>query len=74
MFLGCNLILTYLFIYLIFFGLFFAISWAAPAAYGDSQARRLTGAVATGPRQNHSNAGSELRLRPTPQLMATPDL
>ena len=30
-------------------------------------------AVATGLRQSHSNAGSEPRLRPTPQLMATPD-
>ena len=55
-----------------FFGLF-AISWAAPAAYGGSQARDLIGAVATGLRQSHSNAGSEPRLQPTPQLMATPD-
>ena len=36
-----------------------AISWAAPAAYGGSQARGLIGAVATGLRQSHSNAGSE---------------
>ena len=50
-----------------------AISWAAPAAYGGSQARGLIGAVATGLRQSHSNAGSELRLQPTPQLTATPD-
>ena len=50
-----------------------AISWAAPTAYGGSQARGLTGAVATGLRQSHSNAGSELRLRPTPQLMAMPE-
>ena len=55
-----------------FFGLF-AISWAAPVAYGDSQARGLIGAVATGLRQSHSNAGSEPRLQPTPQLTATPD-
>ena len=45
-----------------------AISWAAPAAYGGSQARGRIGAVATGLRQSHSNAGSELRLQPTPQL------
>ena len=38
-----------------FFGLF-AFSRAAPATYGDSQARGLIGAVATGPRQSHSNA------------------
>ena len=50
-----------------------AISWAAPAAYGGSQARGRIGAVATGLRQSHSNAGSEPRLQPTPQLMATPD-
>ena len=50
-----------------------AISWAAPAAYGGSQARGRIGAVATGLHQSHSNAGSESRLQPTPQLMATPD-
>ena len=31
------------------------------------------GAVAARLRQSHSNAGSDPRLRPTPQLMATPD-
>ena len=50
-----------------------AISWAALAAYGGSQARGPIGAVATGLRQSHSNAGSEPRLQPTPQLTATPD-
>ena len=50
-----------------------AFSRAAPAAYGGSQARGLIGAVAAGLRQSHSNVGYELRLRPTPQLMATPD-
>ena len=50
-----------------------AISWAAPAAYGGSQARGRIGAVATSLRQSHSNAGSEPRLRPTPQLTATLD-
>jgi len=50
-----------------------AISWAAPAAYGGSQARGRIGAVATGLRQSHSNAGSEPRLQPTPQLPATQD-
>jgi len=50
-----------------------AISWAAPAAYGGSQARGQIGAVATGLRQSHSNAGSEPHLQPTPQLTATPD-
>ena len=56
-----------------FFVCLFAISWAAPEAYGGSQARGLIGAVATGLRQSHSNVGSEPRLQPTPQLTATPD-
>jgi len=50
-----------------------AISWAALAAYGGSQARGLIGAVAASLHQSHSNAGPEPRLQPTPQLMATPD-
>ena len=60
-----------LFYYFIF--CLFAISWAAPTAYGGSQARGPIGAVATSLCQSHSNAGSEPRLQPTPQLTATPD-
>ena len=60
-------LIFYLFIYLY---LFFR---AAPEAYGGSQARGLIRAVATSLRQSHSNAGSEPRLQPTPQLTATPD-
>ena len=56
-----------------FFFCLFAFSRAAPAAYGGSQARGLIGAVAAGLRQSYSNTGSEPRLRPTPQLTATPD-
>ena len=56
----------YLFIYFCLFG-------DAPTAYGASQARGLIGAVAAGLCHSHSNAGSELHLRPTPQLKATPD-
>ena len=48
---------------------FLPFSWATPVANGGSQARGLIGAVAAG----HSNAGSEPRLQPTPQLTATPD-
>ena len=55
-----------------FFGLF-AISWAAPAAYGGSQARGPIRAVAPGLHQSHSKAGSEPRLQPLPQLTATPN-
>ena len=67
------------FLFLFFFFVFclfvvvVAISWAAPAAYGGSQARGPVGAVAASLRQSHSNAGSEPRLQPTPQLTATPD-
>ena len=42
-------------------------------AYGGSQANGLIEAVAANLRQSHSNVGSEPRLRPTPQLMATLD-
>ena len=63
---------TYLFIYLlIYLFCLFAISRAAPAAYGGSQARGPFGAVAVC--LCHSNAGSEPRLQPTPQLTAVPD-
>ena len=57
---------------LFFFGLF-AISWAAPSAYGGSQARDPIGAVAAGLGKSHSNAGSRPHLQPTPQLTATLD-
>ena len=52
---------------------FFGFSRATSEPYGGSQARGLIGAVATGLRQNDSNAGSEPHLRPAPQLTATPD-
>ena len=58
---------------LISFFCLFAISRAAPAAYGGSQARGLIGAVTPSLRQSHSNAGSKLNLQSTPQLTATPD-
>ena len=38
---------------------FFAISWAAPVAYGGSRARGPIRAVAAGLRHSHSNSGSE---------------
>ena len=49
----------------------FAFSRAAPVAYGGAQARGLIGAVAAGLHESHSNAGSEPRLQPTPQLTAS---
>ena len=61
--------LIYLFIYLFIF----VFSRAAPEAYGGSQARGPIGAVAAGLHQSHSNAGSEPRLQPAPQLTATLD-
>ena len=52
---------------------YFLLFRAAPAAYGDSQARGPIGAVAAGLCHSHGNAGYQPRLRPTPQLTATPD-
>ena len=60
-----NSIHTHVFIYL--------FSRAAPTAYGGSQAWGPIGAVAASLRHSHSHARSELSLRPTPWLMATPD-
>ena len=47
---------------------------AAPKAYGISQARGRIGAAAAGLHHSHSSSGSELGLRPTPQLTEMPDL
>ena len=63
----------FIFLFLFLFIYLFAASTAAPMAYGGPQARGLIGDIAAGLCQNHSNAESELHLRPTPQLMATPD-
>ena len=60
-------------LFFFFFFCLFAISLAAPAAYGGSQARGPIGALASGLCQSHSKAGSKPRLQPTPQLSATPD-
>ena len=52
------------------------LSFYGHTTYGDSQARgpvRTVGTVASSLRQSHSNVGSESRLQPTPQLMATTD-
>ena len=46
---------------------------ASPTAYGSSQTRDLIGVVDTSLHHSHSNAESKPRLRPTPQLTATPD-
>ena len=44
---------------------------AAPKAYGGSQPRGLIGAIAAHLYHSHSDLGSKLCLRPTPQLTAT---
>ena len=46
---------------------------AAPVAYGGSQAIDQIRVVAASLYHRHTNAGSKLRLQPTPQLTATPD-
>ena len=55
-----------------FFGLF-TFSRATLVTYGGSQARGLIGAGTAGLCHSHSNSDSELSLRPTPKLTATPD-
>ena len=64
-----------LFYFIIIINLFiyFANSWAAPAAYGGSQARGPIGAIAASLYHSHRHAGSEPCLQPTPQLPAMPD-
>ena len=60
----------------IFFLLFFLFSFffqGCTTAYGGSQARGQIKTVAASLHHSHSKAGSELCLRPTPHLMATPD-
>ena len=52
---------------------FFGLFRATLAAYGGSQARGPIGAVAAGLYHSHSNVGSELHLRPIPQLTAMLD-
>ena len=54
------------------FFLFFLLR-AALLAYGRSQARGWIRATSVSLRHSHSNAESEPRLRPTPQLTATLD-
>ena len=51
----------------------FCLFRATLTAYGGSQARSQIGAVVASLCHSHSNAGSELCLRPTPQLKATLD-
>ena len=55
------------------FGFVFGFFIAVPVAHGGSQARGPIGAVAASLHHSHSDSGSEPRLRPTPQLVATPN-
>ena len=57
----------------VFFFLSFYLFRAAPAAHEGSQARGPIGAPAAGLHHSHSHRGSEPRLRPAPQRMATLD-
>ena len=52
---------------------FFGLIRAIPEAYGGSQARGRIRATSAGLYHSHSSAGSELCLRPTPQLRARLD-
>ena len=55
------------------FFVFVFVFRAVPMAYRSSQARGPIRAAAAGLHHRHSNARSEMYLRPTPQLMATLD-
>ena len=72
---ACFVVVYYLFSYYLLLLLFclFAFPRAAPTACGGSQARGRIRAVAASLRQSYSNTRSKLRLRPIPQLTATPD-
>ena len=63
----------FLFKELFFVCLFVLPFRAALVAYGGSQARGPVGAIAASLCHNHSQAGSEPHLRPTPQITAMPD-
>ena len=59
----------YLFVYL-----FIYLFRAGPTAYGSSQARGQIRAAVVGLYHSHGNLGSEPRLPPIPQPMATPQI
>ena len=58
----CDFVVVFFVLSFVFVAVVVAISWVAPAAYGDSQARGPIGAVATGLRQSHSNSESKPHL------------
>ena len=60
------------FFWILFF-VFCFLGGGKPAAYGDSQARGLIGAVAACLHPRHSNARSKPHMQPTPQLTAMLD-
>ena len=64
-------VIFFLFVFVFWF--FFCLFRVTPTANEGSQARDLIEAVAAGLRHSRSNARSEPRLQPTPQLTATPD-
>ena len=62
--------LYYTYLILFSFLFFFFAFWAAPVAYGRSQAGSPIRTTAAGLCHSHSNARAELHLHPTPQLTA----
>ena len=53
--------------------LFVLLFRAAPMAYGSSQPRGQIGGTVASLHHSHSHVGSQLHLRPTPQLTAMRD-
>ena len=70
---GGDTLRPHLYGFLFCFVFVFCFFRATPVAYGGSQARGQIGAVDAGLCHSHSNAVYELRLPPTPQLIAMPD-
>ena len=66
-------LLPQVFLFFPFHFLFFLLFRNAPTAYGGSQARGPIGATAADLHHSHGNWGSELRLQPTPQIIAAPN-
>ena len=64
---------AFYFLFLFFLFCFFEGGGSIPPAHGSSQARGQIRPTAAGLHHSHSNKGSEPRMQPIPQLMATLD-
>ena len=65
--------MIYIYIYIFFFFVFFPFLGLLPRHMEIPRLRGPIRVAAAGPRQSHSNVGSEPRVPPTPQPTAMPD-